>query len=105
MKIYTTFRFFYLLGGCTICYIFLLLSTGVCTAQRVTFNKGGTDSKNYYEEIPYEFINGVMFVTPEINGIKRKFLFDTGAPVQITDELFNELKPEIINHTEITDAT
>jgi predicted aspartyl protease len=89
----------------TLVCILFLLSTAVCTAQRVTFNKGGVDHKNYYEEIPYEFVNGYMFVTPEIKGIKRKFLFDTGAPVQITPELFNELKPEIINHTEITDAT
>ena len=89
----------------TLSFIFLLVSATVSLAQRVTFNKGGASSKNFYEEIPYEFINGVMFVTPEINGIKRKFLFDTGAPLQITDELFNELKPEIINHTEITDAT
>ena len=106
MEIYTTFRIFYILLRCTFssCILFLL-STTLCTAQRVTFNKGGTESKNYYEEIPYELVNGVMFLTPEINGIKRKFIFDTGAPVQITPELFNELKPEIINHTEITDAT
>ncbi|MDB5158702.1 MAG: Aspartyl protease [Mucilaginibacter sp.] len=105
MKIYTNSRFFYLLLRCTIYCLFLLLSTAVCTAQRVTFNKGGTESTNYYEEIPYEYINGVMFLTSEINGIKRKFVFDTGAPVQITPELFDELKPEIINHTEISDAT
>lgn len=89
----------------TFSLIFLLVSATVSLAQRVTFNKGGPNSKNYYEEISYDFINGAMFVTPEINGIKRKFLFDTGAPLQITDELFNELKPEVINHTEITDAT
>ncbi|NIG55035.1 retropepsin-like aspartic protease [Chitinophaga sp. Cy-1792] len=89
----------------TFSFIFLLVSATASFAQRVTFNKGGTSSKNYYEEISYEYTNGVMFVTPEINGIKRKFLFDTGAPLQITDELYNELKPEIINHTEITDAT
>lgn len=81
------------------------MSINHCAAQRVTFNKGGTESKGYYEEIPYELVNGIMFLTPEINGIKRKFIFDTGAPLQITSELFNELKPEIINHTEITDAT
>lgn len=89
----------------TICCILFLLSTILSFAQRVSFNKGGTDSKNYYEEIPYEFVNDLMFVTTEINGVKRKFLFDTGAPVQVTSELFEELKLEVINHTNVTDAT
>jgi hypothetical protein len=84
--------------------IFIVLLTAKCLAQRVTFNKGGISAKNYYQEIPYEFVNGRIYLAPEINGIRRRFLFDTGAPTQITSELFGELKPEIINHTEITDA-
>jgi len=71
----------------------------------MTFNKGGTNAKNYYEEISYQFINGYLFVTPEINGLKRKFLFDTGAPTQITPKLFNELKSAVINRTKITDIS
>jgi hypothetical protein len=105
MKIDKPFPIFDILQKCALGCVFFFLSINLCTAQRVTFNKGGTESKNYYEEIPYEFVNGIMFLTPEINGIKRKFIFDTGAPVQITPELFDELKPEIINHTEISDAT
>jgi len=84
--------------------ILILLFTMPCLAQRVTFNKGGISTKNYYEEIPYEFINGRIYLSPEVNGTKRRFLFDTGAPTQITAELFKELKPEVINKTEITDA-
>ncbi len=85
-------------------FILFLLTTTICTAQHGTMNKGGTESKNYHEEIPYKFVNGVMFLTPEIGGIKRKFVFDLGAPMQITPELFEELKPELINHTEISDV-
>jgi hypothetical protein len=81
-----------------------LLITTFCFAQRVTFNKGGINTKNYYQEIPYEFTNGKIYLTPEVNGVKHRFLFDTGAPTQITTELFKELKPEVINTTDITDA-
>ena len=85
------------------CISILLLNT-YCFAQRVTFNKGGISVKNYFEEIPYEFTNGRIYLTPEVNGIKRRFLLDTGAPTPITAELFKELNPEVVNRTEITDA-
>lgn len=65
----------------------LLLNSTFCLAQTFTFNQGGTSSKNYYEEVPYETINGKMFVSVEIAGQKHKFLFDTGAPVAISKEL------------------
>lgn len=83
----------------------VLALTNFSYAQRVTFNKGGTLSKNYYVELPYELTNGYLFVNVEMNGIKRKFLVDTGAPLQITSALFGELKPAVINSTEITDAS
>lgn len=56
-------------------------------------------------ELPYTFSNGYLFLTVELKGIERKFLFDTGAPTQITSALFSEIEPDIINHTEITDAS
>lgn len=84
--------------------IIIIASIRSLHAQKVTFNKGGASSENYYAELPYEFHAGYLFVMIEIDGAKRKFLLDTGAPMQITKKLFDELKPDIINHTEITDA-
>ncbi|TKT92839.1 retropepsin-like aspartic protease [Dyadobacter frigoris] len=84
--------------------IFIILLTTECFGQHVTFNKGGIGDKNYYQEIPYELVNGRIFLISEVNRIKRRFLFDTGAPTQVTVELFEELKPAIVNHTDITDA-
>lgn len=84
--------------------LFILFLSTSCFAQRVTFNRGGISVKNYYQQVPYEFINGRIYLAVEFNGIKRRFLFDTGAPTQITNTLFNELKPQLINQTEITDA-
>jgi hypothetical protein len=82
----------------------LLLLSPVCLAQKFTFNQGGTDAKNYYEEIPYENINGKIFLEGEIAGKKHRFLFDTGAPVAISKELAAELSAKVIHKDIIGDA-
>ncbi|AYL97514.1 retropepsin-like aspartic protease [Mucilaginibacter celer] len=46
-----------------------------------------------------------MFITVEIAGKQHRFLFDTGAPVQITPDLAAELKSASIKRTPIVDAT
>jgi len=86
------------------CFVFCLLLSIVCAAQRFTYNSGSSINKNYYEEIPYETVSGKIFITVEVNGKKRKFLFDTGAPVQITPELYTELKLSFTRRTYVTDA-
>jgi len=80
------------------------LSFTVCSAQRFNFNQGCNTAKNYYEEIPYENINGKMLMSVEVNGKKRRFLFDTGAPVQISSALFKELNLTVANHGKVHDA-
>ncbi|TSJ43174.1 hypothetical protein FO440_03000 [Mucilaginibacter corticis] len=82
----------------------LLLASPVCFAQVFTFNQGGTSSKNYYEEIPYEYINGKIFLEGEIAGKKHRFLFDTGAPVAISKELALQLNAKVL-HKDIIDDT
>ncbi|UOE48622.1 aspartyl protease family protein [Mucilaginibacter sp. SMC90] len=85
--------------------LLLLISTFASAQQPFTFNQGGTSAKNYYEEIPYEKLSGKMFITVEIAGKQHRFLFDTGAPVQITPSLAAELKSPGINRMNISDAT
>jgi hypothetical protein len=84
--------------------ILLLLLSNVCFAQTFTFNQGGPASKNYYEEIPYENINGKIIIEGEIAGKKHRFLFDTGAPVALSKELAAELEGKILHKMVIGDA-
>jgi len=86
------------------CLLFVFLLNFGSFAQRVSFNRGEISGRHYYQEIPYKFVNGRTYLVVEINGVKRRFLFDTGAPTQITAGLFEELKPQVINKTDITDA-
>lgn len=83
--------------------LFLLLSTG-CLAQAFTFNQGGTASKGYYQEIPYQYVNGKIFIEGEIAGKKHLFLFDTGAPVSISKQLAAELNAKVLKKILIDDA-
>lgn len=85
--------------------LFLLLA--VClqaNAQEFTYNQGGTTSSNYYEEIPYQTINGKMFIQVELRGKKHKFLFDTGAPVAISPELVKQLKAKFLDEDTLSDV-
>lgn len=43
-----------------------------------------TRPTGFYQEIPYETLNDQIFIQAEVEGIKGKYLFDTGAPVCIT---------------------
>lgn len=85
-------------------FIALLFLTSVSRAQKFTFNQGGTTAQNYYEELPYETINGKIFLNVEIDGKKHKFLFDTGAPVAISKALAAELKTAVLYKSPVTDA-
>ncbi len=84
-------------------YLLLLIALSttslICHSQRVSLNQGGATS-GYYEELPYEDINGRIFVNVTLNGAGHRFLFDTGAPCMISEALANELKaPEIYKDT------
>jgi hypothetical protein len=84
--------------------ILLLLSRLSGYAQGFTMNSGGTLQKNYFAEIPYETLNGKMFVDVQINGKKHKFLFDTGAPVAVSKETAAECKLNVMVSTKFLDA-
>ncbi|WP_367867536.1 retropepsin-like aspartic protease [Pedobacter sp. WC2423] len=85
----------------------LCLLLAICiraNAQEFTYNQGGTSAKNYYEEIPYQTINGKMFIQVELHGKKHKFLFDTGAPVAISPELVTQLKAKFLDEDTLSDV-
>ncbi|QEM07838.1 hypothetical protein DIU31_031660 [Mucilaginibacter rubeus] len=86
--------------------IFLLFSVynTTCSAQQFSFNQGGTAKHNYYVEIPYEIINGKIFVNVVLNGKTRRFIFDTGAPVAINNKLTREINPKVLHRNKIKDV-
>ena len=79
----------------------LLLTIGIFNfyysfGQEFSFNQGGVSHKDYFEVIPYETNNNKIIINVEVNGKKRKFLFDTGAATLICESLFREINPTLI---------
>lgn len=70
-------------------FFFLLFVISICQAQNL--NTGGPAKSNFYEELPYQQINGKIIITVEIAGHLHKFLLDTGAPFTISEEIAAEL--------------
>lgn len=82
----------------------LLLLPAAGISQDFTFNQGTPVEKNYYQEIPYETINGKLFLTCTIGGKPHRFLFDTGAPCTINKDLAAQLKLPVLNRVRMVDA-
>ena len=81
----------------------LCMYTGM--AQDVfSFTQGKPEQKRYYEEIPYEKVGGKIIVTVEIGGKPRRFIWDTGATVLLTESLAKELGCKVIQSMPLYDA-
>jgi len=72
-------------------------------AQNFNYNQGGATTHNYYEEIPYEEVSGEMVIHVMVGGKARRFIFDTGAPVMLSDSLAGELKAKELRQDTLTD--
>jgi hypothetical protein len=73
-------------------------------AQYYNYNQGGTPAKNYYEQIPYEWLNGKLFVYVNIGGGRHKFVFDTGAPLCVSKALADAVNLPVIHMDTLNDA-
>ncbi len=85
-----------------ICIIILLLSTFPVLAQ-VDFNSGRIKQKHYLDTIPYQTQKGLIFIPVQINGKTYKFLFDTGSPLIIYDNIHKQLNLNHLNDISIVD--
>lgn len=79
---------------------FLTLQT---LAQTFDFRKGNVTANEYLIELPYQNVNDKIIIEVVLKGKKRRFLLDTGAPLAISQELFEELKPTILTKKAIQD--
>jgi predicted aspartyl protease len=82
----------------------IILAPFYIYAQNIDFDKGILKEKKYFEEVPYELVNGKIIVPVQINGKNYKFLLDTGAPNIISTKIRDELKISNVSATKIEDA-
>ena len=85
----------------------ILVLTFFCYSQinaQINLNQGASFKDIFYDSIPFEFIRGKIIVPVTINNKIRKFIFDTGAPLIIYEEIKNELDLEELYEVPMLDA-
>ncbi|WP_299274791.1 retropepsin-like aspartic protease [uncultured Psychroserpens sp.] len=87
-----------------VCKLLVLAFSLTACAQNASLKNGYAKSKNYYEEIPFEFDKNKIIIPVEIEGKTYRFLLDTGAPNIISAEVLQAVKPKIIATIPTNDA-
>ncbi|MEN5054016.1 retropepsin-like aspartic protease [Sphingobacterium kitahiroshimense] len=84
--------------------ILLLWSFKSFSQEAFTMNQGTIKEKIYDQSLPYEQLSGKMFVYITINGESYKFLFDTGAPLIVSNKIYTKLQLKKIQGVNVNDA-
>ena len=82
------------------CICFINISLG----QKSIFRTGNATSKRFYSEIKYKNLNGKIIIPVVIKGETYQFLFDTGAPNLISENLWEELNFKKGKDISVSDA-
>lgn len=83
----------------------LLLLLGSCSVKWTeAIRRGEVKQDQYYETVPVEITHGLLFVPVKIDGSIYRFLFDSGAPLSISEELQKKHSFKIISQGTIIDS-
>ncbi len=87
---------------------YILLPYFVLSSCAMSYTKamqlGGTTTSEINETIHVEVINELIIMPVDINGHTYRFLFDTGAPFSVSQELHNLYAYDLINKSTLTDS-
>lgn len=82
---------------------FLLLSLNV-VGQSLSSKKPYIKQKNYYQEIPFDYVRGKIIVPVTLEGEVYKFILDTGAPNILSTHLAKKLGVILSDSIKVSDA-
>jgi len=82
--------------------VFLLFPTAIFGQD---INKSKITVNNYCDTIPFEYIRGKIIVNVEVNNQQKRFIFDTGAPCLISENLLHTTNAPVVGTGIITDVT
>jgi hypothetical protein len=84
--------------------ILIHLFCGCATKWTKAIQYGKIANKDFNESIAIEIDNGLIFLPVSINGKKYRFLFDSGAPFSISEQLQSEYSFKNISSGTIVDS-
>lgn len=67
------------------------MTSCVVSKKAKLFAGGSVQSNDFHKVVPYISAGSLMILEVEVNGVKAKFLYDTGAPNVISPELASKL--------------
>lgn len=84
--------------------ILFLFASSLLFSQKLAFDQGKINQKNYYEEISFELVNDKIILPVIINNKTFKFLLDTGAPNVISKTVLTEINVKNSKKINVSDA-
>lgn len=83
---------------------FAFLTLAGCTSISKLYSSGSATQKEFKGKLDFITIFDLTLVPVEINGKEYRFLYDTGAPMVISNELREELALKRISQSNVTDS-
>ncbi len=68
-------------------FILSLFFTIISFGQKLDFKTGTIMQQNFFDTIPFELVRNKIIITVKVNGVNKRFIFDTGSVLAISDEL------------------
>ncbi|UPQ78635.1 retroviral-like aspartic protease family protein [Flavobacterium azooxidireducens] len=84
--------------------ILFLFVSSLIFSQKLAFDQGKINQKNYYEEISFELVNDKIMLPVVINNKTFTFLLDTGAPNLISKRVLEEINVQNTKKINVSDA-
>ena len=85
--------------------IFLFFMPLLCCGQKkIDLNQGTIAQSTFHDTIPFELVRDKIIVAVQIQNQKKRFIFDTGATLMISEEIQAENKYEALETVDQSDA-
>jgi len=84
--------------------ILFFFVSGLLFSQKLAFDQGKINQKNYYQEISFELVNDKIMLPVVINNKTFTFLLDTGAPNVISKRVLAEINVQNTKKINVSDA-
>lgn len=83
-------------------FLFFLLVH--CSVFSQNINRSEITVSNFCDTIPFEYVRGKIIVKAQISNLIKRFVFDTGAPLLISNDLMRSINAPISGSINVTDV-